>query len=261
MARSTSLLIRSLLFNALFYANLVIQMVVALPTFVMPRRYLLAIVRSYARTSIWLLRVVCNVRVEYRGLGTFRAAPASSPPSTSRRGRPSRFCGSSRSGLHSQARVDVDFVVRLVHLEGGHHAGRSRRRMARCRAWRARRRRGARARQCYFSRGYAKAARRQAGLQDRHCLYLRRGRCRCVPVALNSGLFWPRRSLRRVPGTILVEASSQSRRDLTGDSCREVGKRTEEATARLVAEGRREIAISEAAQNPQDDGTTAGSAS
>jgi 1-acyl-sn-glycerol-3-phosphate acyltransferase len=27
----------------------------------------------------------------------------------------------------------------------------------------------------------------------------------CVPVALNSGLFWPRRSLRRYPGTITVE--------------------------------------------------------
>jgi 1-acyl-sn-glycerol-3-phosphate acyltransferase len=27
----------------------------------------------------------------------------------------------------------------------------------------------------------------------------------CVPVALNSGLFWPRRSLTRRPGTIVVE--------------------------------------------------------
>jgi 1-acyl-sn-glycerol-3-phosphate acyltransferase len=27
----------------------------------------------------------------------------------------------------------------------------------------------------------------------------------CVPVALNSGVFWPRRSLYRFPGTIVVE--------------------------------------------------------
>jgi 1-acyl-sn-glycerol-3-phosphate acyltransferase len=27
----------------------------------------------------------------------------------------------------------------------------------------------------------------------------------CVPVALNSGLFWPRRSIRRFPGKVLVE--------------------------------------------------------
>jgi 1-acyl-sn-glycerol-3-phosphate acyltransferase len=27
----------------------------------------------------------------------------------------------------------------------------------------------------------------------------------CVPVALNSGVFWPRRTLRRSPGTVVVE--------------------------------------------------------
>jgi 1-acyl-sn-glycerol-3-phosphate acyltransferase len=27
----------------------------------------------------------------------------------------------------------------------------------------------------------------------------------CVPVALNSGLFWPRRSLKRIPGTITID--------------------------------------------------------
>jgi 1-acyl-sn-glycerol-3-phosphate acyltransferase len=27
----------------------------------------------------------------------------------------------------------------------------------------------------------------------------------CVPLALNSGLFWPRRQLMRYPGTIIVE--------------------------------------------------------
>ncbi len=32
-----------------------------------------------------------------------------------------------------------------------------------------------------------------------------RSRVPCVPVALNSGLFWPRRSLIRRPGTIIVE--------------------------------------------------------
>ena len=35
-------------------------------------------------------------------------------------------------------------------------------------------------------------------------LYAETGRA-CLPIALNSGLFWPRRSLRRYPGTIVVE--------------------------------------------------------
>ena len=65
MARSTSILIRSLLFNALFYANVAVQMVAALPAFFLPSRVLLAFVRSYSRTSLWLLRVVCGIKVEW----------------------------------------------------------------------------------------------------------------------------------------------------------------------------------------------------
>ena len=65
---SLSVLIRSLLFNALFYASLTVHMVVALPTFFLPRRVLLVFVRSYARTSLWLLRVVCGIKVEWRGI-------------------------------------------------------------------------------------------------------------------------------------------------------------------------------------------------
>src|ERR1700693_1960144 len=59
---------RSLTFNALFYANLTIHMVVALPTFFLPHRVLLAFIRSYARTSLWLLRIVCGIKVEWRGI-------------------------------------------------------------------------------------------------------------------------------------------------------------------------------------------------
>ena len=29
--------------------------------------------------------------------------------------------------------------------------------------------------------------------------------CTCLPVALNSGLFWPRRTFMRYPGTLVVE--------------------------------------------------------
>jgi 1-acyl-sn-glycerol-3-phosphate acyltransferase len=62
-----------------------------------------------------------------------------------------------------------------------------------------------------------------------------------VPVALNSGLFWPRRSLWRYPGTVLVEALDPIP---PGVDKRTILRRLqgliEEATARLVAEGQRE---------------------
>jgi 1-acyl-sn-glycerol-3-phosphate acyltransferase len=61
----------------------------------------------------------------------------------------------------------------------------------------------------------------------------------CVPVALNSGLYWPRRSLRRYPGAVLVEVldpipAGLPRREFLA----RLQNVLEDATARLVEEGR-----------------------
>ena len=60
-----------------------------------------------------------------------------------------------------------------------------------------------------------------------------------MPVALNSGLYWPRRSFRRNPGTVLVEVLDPIPLGLENGgrfspACKSL---LEEATARLV--GRR----------------------
>ncbi|HEX3996158.1 MAG TPA: 1-acyl-sn-glycerol-3-phosphate acyltransferase, partial [Acetobacteraceae bacterium] len=67
MSRSFSVLVRSILFNTLFYVNLLVHMIVALPTLALPSPVLLAFIRSYARSSLWLLRVICGTKVEWRG--------------------------------------------------------------------------------------------------------------------------------------------------------------------------------------------------
>ena len=54
------LIIRSVAFNVLFYLNLIIQLLAALPTLIMPRGAILAVARFWARSSIWLLRAVCG---------------------------------------------------------------------------------------------------------------------------------------------------------------------------------------------------------
>ena len=59
--------LRSLVFNVLFYLLLVCWLIVAIPTFLMPRWAILSIAKYWARSSIWLLRVICNTKVEYRG--------------------------------------------------------------------------------------------------------------------------------------------------------------------------------------------------
>ena len=61
-------IVRSILFNILFYLNLVVLLVVALVTLALPRRAVLKMAELWGRVSVWLLRVVCGTKVEFRGL-------------------------------------------------------------------------------------------------------------------------------------------------------------------------------------------------
>ncbi len=59
----------------------------------------------------------------------------------------------------------------------------------------------------------------------------------CVPIALNSGLYWPRRSLMRYPGTIIVEILDPIAAGLPrGEFRAEVERRIETASNRLIVE-------------------------
>ena len=61
----------------------------------------------------------------------------------------------------------------------------------------------------------------------------------CVPVALNSGLFWPRHSLMRYPGTIVVEFLEAIPPGLPRAEFRAtLESRIEDATGRLMDEQR-----------------------
>ena len=65
----------------------------------------------------------------------------------------------------------------------------------------------------------------------------------CLPIALNSGLFWPRRKLLRFPGTVRVEILDPlppglPKREFFARLRHDI----ETATAKLVAEGERDVA-------------------
>jgi 1-acyl-sn-glycerol-3-phosphate acyltransferase len=65
----------------------------------------------------------------------------------------------------------------------------------------------------------------------------------CLPVALNSGLFWPRRTFMRYPGTLVVEFLDPLPPGLSRDEFLTRLRTTiEEATDRLVAAGQAEQA-------------------
>jgi 1-acyl-sn-glycerol-3-phosphate acyltransferase len=58
-----------------------------------------------------------------------------------------------------------------------------------------------------------------------------------VPIALNSGLFWPRRTFLRYPGTVIVEVLDPIPPGLPKDEFfARLQNTIETATARLIAE-------------------------
>jgi 1-acyl-sn-glycerol-3-phosphate acyltransferase len=64
----------------------------------------------------------------------------------------------------------------------------------------------------------------------------------CLPIALNSGLFWPRRTIRRYPGTVIVEILDVIPPGLDENRFFDrLQSGIETATARLIEEGRREM--------------------
>src|SRR5262249_54743343 len=68
------------------------------------------------------------------------------------------------------------------------------------------------------------------------------GAAPCLPIALNSGLFWPRRRFLRYPGTIQVEFLDPIAPGLDRDVFfARLQRDIETATARLVAEGERDL--------------------
>ena len=70
-----SIFLRSLLFNVLFYLVLVVLIIVGIPTFLMPRAALMTVAGWWAGASLFLMRVVCNIKVEFRGLEKIPRGP------------------------------------------------------------------------------------------------------------------------------------------------------------------------------------------
>ena len=65
----------------------------------------------------------------------------------------------------------------------------------------------------------------------------------CIPVALNSGLFWPRRTFMRYPGTLVVEFLDPLPPDLSRrEFITRIRASIEDATNRLVEAARQEQA-------------------
>jgi 1-acyl-sn-glycerol-3-phosphate acyltransferase len=241
-----SIFLRSLLYNVLFYVLLVCWLIVAIPTYAMPRWAIMSIARYWARSSIWLLGVICNIKVEYRGLEKIPKGPlivASKHQSMWETFALLQFFEQPLFILKRELTWIPFFGWYLIksNMIGIDRSagGRSLLQMAR-RAGEAVRR----GRQLII---FPEGTRTAPGAAPQYKtgiaqIYVDCG-VACVPVALNSGLFWPRRTFMRYPGTLVVEfldplPPGLSRREFIA----RISTVIEDATARLVEAARREQA-------------------
>ena len=239
------LLLRSVVFNVVFYLVLFALLLAALPTLVMPRPGILGIARLWARTNLWLLRVICGIKCEFRGLARIPRGPLLI------------------SAKHQS--VWETFALLLILRDPAYIMKRELMWLPffGWYTWKAGmipvdRKKGSQAladmnacardvlaldRQIII---FPEGTRRPPGAEPKYKygvvhLYAETG-VPCLPIALNSGLFWPRRSLWRYPGTILVEVLDPIQPGLAKEEFYERLQRdVEVATARLIAEGEDEL--------------------
>jgi 1-acyl-sn-glycerol-3-phosphate acyltransferase len=238
------LALRSVAFNVLFYLNLVLHIVAALPTLFLPRRAFMTIAKSWGRTSNALL-AVAGISVELRGREKI-------PPGA-------LLVASKHQSFWEAFTLltlfdDPAFIVKRElmwipffgwYLWKADQVPVNRRAKGGAMAGMIESARGelARGRQIIiFPEGtrtapHAPPAYKQ-GLVN---LYVATG-VPCLPVALNSGLFWPRRKFLRYPGTIVLEVLDPIPPGLDREAfAARVEREIEAATARLMAEGEREL--------------------
>jgi 1-acyl-sn-glycerol-3-phosphate acyltransferase len=243
------IVVRSILYNILFYLNLVVLLFVALLTIALPRRAVLKMAETWGRVSVWLLRVVCGTRMEIRGLEHLGGRRLEGPLI---------IAAKHQSTWETFALLklfdDFTFIVkrelmwlpifgwcmakgRMIPVDRGAGSQALTEMTARARE---EIRSG---RQLII---FPEGTRRAAGAEPRYKfgvahLYAEIG-VPCIPVALNSGLFWPRRRMLRYRGTIVVEFLPPIPPGLNKDEFfRRLQADIETATARLIAEGQAEL--------------------
>jgi len=236
--------IRSAIFNIVFYVNLILFLVLGAGFYFTPRKWSIRALQTWARTSLFLLRVIAGTRIEVRGQDnipqgaclvagkhqsfweTFAILPLLDDPAM----------------VLKKELTLIPFFGWFIH---------------KFRMIPVERSAGTQALRCLIAKA------EEAVSEGRQVVIMPEGTRRapddppdykpgaaavygklsvpCVPFGLNSGLFWPRRQFLRRPGTIII---SFLRPIPPGLPRREFQARLEDAieteTAILVREGRQQ---------------------
>ena len=233
-------IVRSIAFNVLFYLNTMIYLIVALPTFFMSFRAVVAVAQAWGRANLVLLRVVAGIDCEVRGREKIPKGPLIVACKHQSAWETFALLPLFDNPLFIVKRELMWIPIfgwlmrrgRMVSVDRGAGA-----QALTAMVERARIELGLNRQLIIFPEG----TRRPPGAEPRYKygvahLYAAEG-VPCVPIALNSGLFWPRRSIRRLPGKVLVEILDPIPPGLGKDVFFERLKGVmETATARLIAE-------------------------
>ena len=201
--------LRSLLFNAAFYIVTAVMLIATLPLFfIMPQWFGMGVVREWALTCIFLHRWIVGGRLEVRGLEnllpggclvaskhqsffeTFALIPLLRNPTIvmkqSIRWWPIFGQYTIKTGMIHVDRDGKTAALRALTARAKEEIDKGREIIM-------------------FPEGTRRAPGAPPDYQTGIALLYRTLNVAVVPVALNSGLFWPRRSFLRYPGTIVFE--------------------------------------------------------
>ena len=199
---------RSLLFNVLFYVTTTLFVVLGSPLLFGPRRWAMAALAMHARFELFLLRVIVGTRFEVRGQEklpkgaclvaskhqsaweTFALIPLFRDPAL--------LMKRELFWIPFHGWFSKKFEMIPVDRDKGPTALRRMLREAKKRVEGGRE-------IIIFPEGTRRPPGAPPDYKTGVVLLYEALRVPCVPVALNSGVFWPRRSLDRRPGTIVVE--------------------------------------------------------
>ena len=234
-------ILRSVAFNICFYLNTLVFLIIALPTFFLPYQAIVEVAKAWGRVNLVLLRVIAGVDFELRGREKI-------PPGAVIVAAKHQSAWETFALLHlfDSPTFIMKRELQWIPIFGwltikGRMVAVDRRAGSQALVQMAERARVelARGRQLII---FPEGTRRPVGAEPRYkygvsYLYAAEG-VPCLPVALNSGVFWPRRSILRRPGTVVVEILDPIPPGLDKeDFIRRLQDEIETATARLVAEG------------------------
>ena len=202
------LFLRSLIFQIVFFANTILLMALWLPALAMNRRVSLELGRTWGRTSLWLLDRICGTKIEWRGLAHIVEGPlivaCKHQSAWETFVLPIRFPDFSYILKHEL--IWLPFFGWYLLAAEQIAIDRSRGGKLLPQLIEKARKLFAQGRQLFI---FPEGTRRPAGAPPKYkagiaSLY-EATQVPVLPVAVNSGLFWPRRAFLIRPGTIVIE--------------------------------------------------------